>query len=142
MSDYIKREDAIREAVQAVDDWDGGYITSRDDMIEAYLNDIPAADVVEVTRCKNCEYYEDGYCCFGRHVKKYPEEYCSDSDRKMYDPHEHTMTNLEWLRTAPEDDLIAFLWVFSCPPGEREKCPKDRDCRNCWRDWLKKEVER
>lgn len=47
MSDYIKREDAIREAAQAVDEWDGGYITSRDDMIEAYLNDIPAADVRE-----------------------------------------------------------------------------------------------
>lgn len=52
MSDYIKREDAIREAVQAVDEWDGGYITSRDDMIEAYLNDIPAADVRENVQTK------------------------------------------------------------------------------------------
>ena len=47
MSDYIKRDDAIKEAIEAVDEWDGGYVTSRSEMISIYLNDIPAADVRE-----------------------------------------------------------------------------------------------
>lgn len=56
MNDYIKRSNAIREAIEAADEWDGGYVTSREELIAAYLNDIPAADVVEVVRCGDCRY--------------------------------------------------------------------------------------
>jgi rubrerythrin len=44
---YIKREDAINAAIDAVDDWDGGYVRSRAEMIEKKFKALPAADVVE-----------------------------------------------------------------------------------------------
>ena len=47
MADYIKREDAVKAAIEAADEWDGGYITPRVELIEKYLDDIPAADVRE-----------------------------------------------------------------------------------------------
>ena len=50
MAEYIKRDDAIREAVEAVDEWDGGYFTRRDNMIKTYLKDVPVADVRENVR--------------------------------------------------------------------------------------------
>lgn len=58
MDDYIKREDAIREAIEAVDEYDGGYVTSRDDLIAAYINDIHAADVRENVRGEWVNYSE------------------------------------------------------------------------------------
>lgn len=45
--DYISREDAINAAIDAADDWDGGYIRSRAEMIEKKIKALPAADVEE-----------------------------------------------------------------------------------------------
>lgn len=52
MAEYIKRE-ALKEKIfervnnPLIREW-----------LERIINDIPAADVVEVVRCKNCKYYE------------------------------------------------------------------------------------
>lgn len=55
MAEYIDREIAAK-GLRMAHDHDG----------EAYINAIPAADVVEVVRCKDCKHsYEDlmGRCC-------------------------------------------------------------------------------
>lgn len=51
MADYIKREDAKNMAIDFVPQWDE---ESRRRLLVA-MNTIPAADVVEVVRCRDCE---------------------------------------------------------------------------------------
>jgi hypothetical protein len=51
MPEYVKREAATQAAVRAV--WLGQ--TSAGQIAKA-INDVPAADVMEVTRCKDCEH--------------------------------------------------------------------------------------
>ena len=46
MSDYIKREDAIKEA--------NTWSMFGNDNLESRLKRLPSADVVEVVRCKDC----------------------------------------------------------------------------------------
>ena len=38
-------------------------------MIERGVQEIPAADVVEVVRCKDCKFCDDAYCNDGRKLK-------------------------------------------------------------------------
>ncbi len=64
MTDYIKREDALRTFNNAF--YSG---------LVAKINEIPSADVAEVVRCKDCFLYggcqaakfygDDGYCSVG-----------------------------------------------------------------------------
>lgn len=68
MSDYIKREDAmsiIREAFSNVDI-------------------CPSADVVEVVRCKDCIFNNDGWCGADHLGSRWieAEDYCSFGERK------------------------------------------------------------
>lgn len=48
------------------------------------LSNIPAADVVEVVRCKDCEFNDDGYRCPFREAGwgYDPDRYCSFGERK------------------------------------------------------------
>ena len=44
MSDLISRQAAINAAIDAADDWDGGYsLSRRADMIERAINNLPSA---------------------------------------------------------------------------------------------------
>ena len=54
MSEYIKREAALMAVMRA------GCLANTVQI----LKDIPAADVVEVVRCKNCNYRDTGDCAF------------------------------------------------------------------------------
>ena len=85
--DYIKREDAIRKICK-----DGVRLerqgTLELTMVEAkqravdLLSDIPAADVVEVVRCKDCKYWT-GVECNERDIDVVDDdEYCSYGKRK------------------------------------------------------------
>ena len=38
-------------------------------MIEQAVREVPAADVVEVVRCKGCKFCDDAYCNDGRKLK-------------------------------------------------------------------------
>lgn len=74
MSDYIKREDAIKTL-------EGWKISG-----EMILATVPSADVVEVVRCKDCEYWDDHERCdFWSSLMSphYPEknDYCSYGER-------------------------------------------------------------
>ena len=59
VTDYISREAAI-DAVD-VCNLHRGII----DALQAIISDIPAADVVEVVRCKDCAYYNTTGCAVG-----------------------------------------------------------------------------
>ena len=70
MTDYIKREDAINKFIKM----SAGNVL--DDHVLA-LKEIQAADVVEVVRCKDCKYYEDGLCANIDFLTVKPEDFCS-----------------------------------------------------------------
>ena len=84
MSDYISRQAA----------WDissklhSGYITiEQDQMLERLdemIDDIPAADVVEVVRCVDCRYwqnYNDVMVCGLTNAMMSVSDYCSYGER-------------------------------------------------------------
>jgi len=56
------------------------------------------------------------------------------------------MTNADKIRGMPTDE-IGNLLEMCCPPGknELEFCPQPNpmtaSCRDCWIEWLNKEVE-
>ena len=90
MTEYITKEQAIDEV------WDA--FTSRDDpdlgrVIEENIERLPAADVVEVVRCKDCADFRPWggqsklgdcmvYVCDGENPFTMEEtDFCSDGDR-------------------------------------------------------------
>ena len=69
MTDYISRQAAI----EAVAWWKISPIV---------LSPIPAADVVEVVRCKDCKYYEpNGVCANINFLSVNPNDFCSYAER-------------------------------------------------------------
>ena len=85
MSDYIKRNDVLRIMRRAFDfDYDEA----------TAVENLPAADVVEIVRCKDCKYGEEnckspiyGMWCkrFGAeksYLAVLPTDYCSYGERK------------------------------------------------------------
>lgn len=56
--EYIEREAALFAALVGADKWDGGSNYERDLVIEEAISRVPAADVIEVVRCKECEHWE------------------------------------------------------------------------------------
>lgn len=107
MVEYIEREKlrkTLKEEMQILketpgkDDWDKGIIQGIKESI-MHLNVAPAADVVEVVRCKNCkysrpkddiekmEYYESVIICESFEMNDcatavYPDDFCSYGERK------------------------------------------------------------
>lgn len=49
---------------------------------EQLLDEIPAADVAPVVRCKNCEHEFGGICIICGFRKRKPEDFCSYGERK------------------------------------------------------------
>ena len=61
MGDYISREAARSEVLKWADGY--SYIEIPTETATAQINAIPAADVVEVVRCRDCKHRaEDGFC--------------------------------------------------------------------------------
>ena len=56
MNDLIEKQDAIDAAIEAADEWDGGYSLTRAKMIENKLKDLPSVQP-EIIHCKDCKYY-------------------------------------------------------------------------------------
>ena len=80
MAEYIKRKDAIKCLV-------GWKTDPTDEEIKWALNNIPAADVVEVVRCKDCKHCI-GPVCYNEHWESVgcpsvqPDDFCSYGERK------------------------------------------------------------
>ena len=93
--EYIERE-AVIGAVEGTD-WyhvstqgtlvhgaisDGNALYKADDIYEV-LSECPAADVVEVVRCKDCKHYGTSGCAMDAYAFDVVEEgYCSYGERK------------------------------------------------------------
>ena len=87
--EYIEREALIKVCKKIIHDrwnettapvsWSHAYADFIDD-----VNEQPTADVVEVVRCKDCEYYP---FCFRtiRTGGNRPDDYCSYGKRKEFD---------------------------------------------------------
>jgi len=82
-SDTIYRQAAINAAIDAADDWDGGYSLSRADMIERAINNLPSARPERT--CVNCGrtvnnggWYADGRtrCPIEEHYALPKDGYC------------------------------------------------------------------
>ena len=86
MAEYIDRKRAIVEACNSLELYPSEYAK-----LEDALNTIPAADVAEVIRCKDCIYYKNdteyckkhdkGYCCLDDDIKP-KNHYCGYAERK------------------------------------------------------------
>ena len=48
MADLISRAAAIECAIDAVDDWDGGWNPNRETVIRKYFEEVPAVDAIPV----------------------------------------------------------------------------------------------
>ena len=81
MAEYIDRDEAVREALDACIKVVGHGISHIDAVdIAEIMDSIPAADVVEVVRCKDCKHWNNGDCYrieLTRH-----NDYCSYGERK------------------------------------------------------------
>ena len=92
MSDYIKREDAIRAMAKAI----GRIVYDAESISVHVMNSMPSADVVEVVRCEQCKYWddrrndewwsEDGACLkttrLGRATYRNADDFCSRGERR------------------------------------------------------------
>ena len=89
MKEYIKKQDAL-EIIKSY--WHESY-----DTVQAYVLDVPSADVVDVVRCRDCKHYKEFRTkkhrqimrlCYrmGKHDMEYPvkpDDYCSYGQRKI-----------------------------------------------------------
>lgn len=56
-------------------------------------------------------------------------------------------TNADRIRQMSDEELAdKFIFgaaTYSCPPNDaiKESCIEDKDCRQCWLEWLKATVE-
>lgn len=88
MPDYIKREDALKIFSTSKENW-------KDYEAAACIAAIPAADAVEVVRCKDCKHWRQssiekslGLCVFGRlnvRANAYDTFFCADGERRNHD---------------------------------------------------------
>lgn len=81
--DFIRRENAIRKAKMANHDTNRGYVDwEQDERTELYINEIPAADVVEVVRCKDCKLIDDEKCLWWNYIPPRDDWFCADGERR------------------------------------------------------------
>ena len=78
-TDYIRREEALACFTDWIDRY--GHEHSADEMIEYQrIEDLPAADVVEVVRCRECIHSTDHDCPIS--WGKTDEDFCSFAERR------------------------------------------------------------
>lgn len=84
MDDLIERGVAMKAAVKEV--WLGQTSTCR---IAKAINDVPAADVIKVVRCEECNFFSmyaltgNGFCVHEDGLQNpYPKDFCSHAERR------------------------------------------------------------
>ncbi len=94
MAEYIEREGLLKWMKEEKPKFyiEHGYlhgITVGFDYALKFVKQIPSADVVEVVRCKDCEYYEIGknytpYCnnVLNMFEEMKPDDFCSYGERR------------------------------------------------------------
>lgn len=87
MSEYIERKAVINKINEIPAHFDSGDIRYGIELAIQTIKDTPTADVVEVVRCKDCQYYVAEYCT--RDIKSRTnmfymraDDFCSYGERK------------------------------------------------------------
>lgn len=70
-NEYILKQDVINELIRTA-----GIGKRAIDRIQ----DLPAADVNKIIKCKDCDYYAFGECMYHRYMQ--PDDFCSWADQK------------------------------------------------------------
>ena len=92
--DAISREQAIKTAIEAADDWDGGYNLTRADIIEKAIKALPPVTskpktghwITTRTFMHDGEYYCDKCKCDSPNNEKW--DYCPNCGARMIEPQE------------------------------------------------------
>ena len=86
MADLIDRQAAI-DAIHEDADWlaaqGSDWQTERMERDKSILQSLPSAQP-EIIRCKDCKWYNDGYCPNVDGIRK-SDFYCADSERRTDD---------------------------------------------------------
>lgn len=72
MTDYIPRDKALAAIKKGLLPWE----------IADDIRAIPAADVVEVTRCRDCKWKQGSECVRFADVRPFPDDFCSRGERR------------------------------------------------------------
>lgn len=83
MAEYIELEAAIKEMSHMMRECFPEAVEELDAVITT-LKEIPAADVVEVVRCRDCKHYNAGFECLieGYGIERPSDYFCADGERK------------------------------------------------------------
>lgn len=84
MDEYIKREDALKAVTYMGLDEPSFILSLTLNVAQKNIRKIPAADVVEVVRCKDCIHCERGICYYPnvRYVSHDKNHFCSYGEKK------------------------------------------------------------
>lgn len=77
MAKYIDAE-KVKEALTDTLQYEGMVM----DELISVVNNIPAADVVEVIRCKECKWKQGSECVRFADVRPFPDDFCSRAERR------------------------------------------------------------
>ena len=79
MPEYVKMADAVRTVLEKPD-----MTPDEKDGVVRRLKALPAADVVAVVRCRECQHYNAGFECLieGYGIERPADWFCADGERK------------------------------------------------------------
>ena len=84
MPEYISREAAIEAVIKCQKVY--GFMDEGRKLMDVYdaLVALPAADMVEVVRCRDCKHYNAGFECLieGYGIERPADYFCADGKRK------------------------------------------------------------
>ena len=98
MAEYIEREKVVKylrsRSGDFIDDYGKGW-SNGISAAAKICEKVPAADVVEVVRCKDCKYWDCGVCelhseepdqySTGLEIEMFADDYCSYGERRVTD---------------------------------------------------------
>ena len=128
--DIISRQAAINAAIDAADDWDGGYSLSRADMIERAINNLPSAQpetYEERTEAHACDLI-DRQAAIDAINKAFERVFAWDGTGPLGDK---VLENVP--SAQPEQLTDKEQRIFLAAMGREEKVCKqvDEECRDC-----------
>jgi hypothetical protein len=107
--EYIERSVALKKCYRVTEYDEAGFSMSYQAVPVEDILKIPAADVVEVVRCKDCQYWTgndyDGCCIKNGLSTRFAKDFCSHGERK-----EQKQTDCLTCRyfVECEPDMIAY----------------------------------
>ena len=81
-TDCIIRAAAIKACKSATDQYEPIYSDIAIECAVAKIRKLPAADVVEVVRCKDCKHYKSSLCWENGIFEPCDDDFCSKGERR------------------------------------------------------------